>query len=242
MTALPAVAAAGVGVLVVIIAGRLGWLTRTGQVAAALVGAAVLAGTGAFGLGLLITFFLTSSALSRYRITAKLGADKPGGRSAAQVFSNGGAAAAFSLLALARWVPEAHYALAGAIAAATADTWATEIGSSGSWPTWSVIGEGRVAPGRSGGVSIPGTAAAGLGAALIGLLAGQLYGEPSGTGGTHPDWVKLMLAAGMAGMLVDSVLGATLEDRCRLLDNDQVNAACTLVGAAVALLLVPLAS
>jgi uncharacterized protein (TIGR00297 family) len=231
-----ALAAAGLGALVLFLGRRFRWLTTSGQIAAALVGTAVLVGSGAIGLVLLLAFFFTSSALSRFRASAKAASQEPGGRSATQVVANGGVAAIFSLLVLAGWVPAAHYALAGAIAAATADTWATEVGSAGSWPTWSVIGKGRVSPGQSGGVSIPGTLAAGAGAAMIGVLAGCLH-EATVVAEELSAWIRLAVAAGVAGMLADSLLGATLEDRLRVLGNDQVNLACTLVGAAVALLL-----
>jgi uncharacterized protein (TIGR00297 family) len=232
-------AAVGLGVLALLAAGRFRWLTTSGQIAAAVVGAAVLVGSGSLGFTLLVAFFLTSSLLGRFRAPVKSGSDQPKGRGAGQVLANGGAAALFSLLALAGWVPAAQYALAGAIAAATADTWATEIGSAGSWPTWSVIGEGRVRPGRSGGVSVPGTLAAGAGAALIGMLAGLLHGETAGVVAEPSAWVRLAIPAGMAGMFADSLLGATLENRLHVLGNDQVNLVCTLVGAAVALLLAP---
>ncbi len=221
------------GGVVVVVAGRLRWLTASGQLAAAIVGLAVLLGSGTLGVSLLFVFFLSSSALSRLRAERKGRTDEPGGRGATQVVANGGVAAGFSLLALAGWVPAAHYALVGALAAATADTWATEIGSAGRWPTWSVIGRGRVAPGDSGAVSIPGTLAGIAGAALIGVVA-ALFAR---SGADADDWVRMGILAGTAGMFIDSLLGATLEERLDLIGNDQVNVGCTLVGAAVALAL-----
>lgn len=221
------------GGIVVVVAGRLRWLTTSGQLAAAIVGLAVLLGSGTLGVTLLFVFFLSSSALSRFRAERKGRAGEHGGRSAMQVVANGGVAAGFSLLALAGWVPAAHYALAGALAAATADTWATEIGSAGRWPTWSVIGRGRVASGDSGGVSIPGTIGGIAGAALIGVVAALIARSGAGTDG----WVGMSILAGTAGMFSDSILGATLENRVDFIGNDEVNVGCTLVGAAVALVL-----
>jgi uncharacterized membrane protein len=43
--------------------------------------------------------------------------------------------------------------------------------------------------------------------------------------------------AGVVGMLVDSLLGATVQGRVRWMDNDAVNLAATLTGAACAGLL-----
>lgn len=221
------------GGIVVLVAGRLRWLSPSGQLAAAVVGLAVLLGSGTFGATLLFVFFLSSSALSRFRADRKGRAGAPGGRSAMQVVANGGVAAGLSLLALAGWVPAAHYALVGALAAATADTWATEIGTAGRWPTWSVIGRGRVASGDSGGVSIPGTLGGIAGAALIGIVAALIVRSGAGAG----DWVRMGVLAGTAGMFADSLLGATLEVRLDIIGNDEVNLGCTLVGSAAALAL-----
>ncbi len=69
---------------------------------------------------------------------------------------------------------------------------------------------------------------------MIGVLAAPLDGQATEA---TPGWIELALAAGMTGMFADSLLGATLEDRQRLLDNDQVNLACTLTGALAAVLL-----
>lgn len=226
-------AALALGGIVVAVAGRLRWLTPSGQLAAAIVGLAVLLGSGTLGVTLLFVFFLSSSVLSLFRAERKGRAGEPGGRSAMQVVANGGVAAGLSLLALAGCVPAAQYALVGALAAATADTWATEIGSAGGWPTWSVIGRGRVASGDSGGVSIPGTLGGIAGAALIGVVAALIARSGAGA----DEWIRMGLLAGTAGMFVDSILGATLEDRLRFIGNDEVNLGCTLVGASVALAL-----
>ena len=92
------------------------WLTPGGGVAALLVGAAVWLGLGWRGFIPLLFFLLSGSLLTR------LATGVNPSRSARQVVANGGIAAVAALLG--RW-PEA----AGALAAAAADTWATEIGA-----------------------------------------------------------------------------------------------------------------
>jgi uncharacterized membrane protein len=83
---------------------------------------------------MLMTFFISSSALGRVRAdlrAQRIGAivAKGGPRDAMQVLANGGAfalaAVGFTLHPHAGWLALG----AGAMAAATADTWATEIGS-----------------------------------------------------------------------------------------------------------------
>jgi len=102
--------------------------------------AAVVVGTIIFALGgwpwglLLVTFFVTSSVLSHYRNPQKEAvADhfaKSGRRDLRQVLANGGLAALLAaLFALTgSSQPLLFVAFVGAIAAANADTWATELG------------------------------------------------------------------------------------------------------------------
>ena len=170
--------------------------------AALAVGAATVWGMGGRGLGLLLAFFVSGSLLTR----------GGGRRTARQVVANGGVA---TLAALAGSWP----AFAGALAAATSDTWASEIGRhSRSLPR--LITNGTPVPaGTDGGITVLGTAGGLAGAALIGALSGM------------PGLVSI---AGFAGMLVDSLLGATIQGKLRWMDNDAVNLAATISGAAIA--------
>ena len=108
-------------------------LSRGGAVAALLVGtAAAMAGwPWAF---VLITFFLTSSGLSRFRRTAREAliagiVEKSDERDAIQVLANGGLFAAMALASTLTGQPLLATAALGALAAAAADTWATEVGT-----------------------------------------------------------------------------------------------------------------
>jgi uncharacterized protein (TIGR00297 family) len=209
---------------------------------AVLVGAAVWAGAGQRGFALLLVFFVTSSALTR----------GGGRRRAAQVFANGGLAAACALLA--RWHGAFLPAFAGALAAAAADTWSTEIGARSRGKPRLLTTWREVAAGTSGGVTLLGSAGGIAGAMTIGLAALLLL--PVGRSAAL--WIAL---GGAVGGLADSLLGATLQARWRCpacgavmetrrhgcgargtpergipwLDNDAVNLAATLVGAAIAL-------
>ncbi|NTV38224.1 MAG: DUF92 domain-containing protein, partial [Anaerolineales bacterium] len=101
--------------------------------------AAAFTGTIIFGIGgwqwaiLLLTFFITSSALSRAFTTRKTGLNekfsKGHERDAGQVYGNGGIATAFA--ALHYFFPNDIWpwlGFAASLAAVNADTWATELG------------------------------------------------------------------------------------------------------------------
>lgn len=228
-------------------------LTGSGAAAAIAVGTAVYGSGGWRNASILLAFFVSSTALSRLGRTRKralVDAGKQGARDGWQVLANGGAAALCALLA------QGHYgawqvAFAGAFAAATADTWATEIGTLYGGTPRSILGGGSLATGLSGGITIAGSLAQVAGALAIAMVA-ALTRASSG--------MAAILLAGVAGSLVDSLLGATLQARyycngcaraCEgdphvcganpalrsglsWLNNDGVNALATTAGAAIA--------
>src|SRR5438132_211998 len=121
-------------------------------------------------------------------------------RTARQVLANGGVATLAALLG-------AWTAAAGAIAAAAADTWATEIGAFSRFPPRLFTSGRRVARGTSGGITALGTLGGVAGAVTIAWLAYVLAPR-----GAAPGLVTLT-GAGVVGMLADSLLGATLQGK-----------------------------
>lgn len=122
-------------------------------------------------------------------------------------------------------IPDAvfHYAFAGAVAAALADTLSSEIGTLYDQPRLITTLE-PVEPGTNGGVTWQGTVAGVAGATLVAAVGL--------TAGFGPTGAVLVVAAGTVGMTVDSVLGSTLEGW--VLDNQGVNFLATLAAALVA--------
>ena len=169
-------------------------------------GAAVFWGTGGWGLAALFTFFIGSTAVSKAcpDPAAERGEAKGGRRDAGQVFANGGAPALGALLGLADhrtglWV------LAIGLAAAAADTWATALGATSPTPPRHLLTGRPVEAGTSGGVTWRGSLGGMAGASSVGVVGGVASGE-----------LRLFaacLGVGTLGMLVDSLLGATLQGR-----------------------------
>lgn len=204
-----------------------GSLTRSGAIAAFVVGTVVF-GFGGWRAGLLLmTFFATSSALTRWHAERKRHPEHRGGRTAGQVIANGLVAAILAVWFAIAPSPEVITAFAGAIAAATADTWATEVGLLSPSPPRLITTWRRVRAGTSGGVTLLGTAVGAAGASLIARLSQLVFG-------TSHDVVWI---AAMGGVFIDSLLGATLEGRVRWLNNDAVNLAAAAAGALIASLL-----
>jgi uncharacterized protein (TIGR00297 family) len=263
MTALLTRALAGfvAAVCIAAAARRARSLSRSGAVAAVVVGTAAATAGWSWG-ALLILYFVASSALShagaaeKERRTRGVVA-KGGARDAIQVLANGGvfALCALGILAAApESAPVLAAAAAGALAAATADTWATEIGTLIGGTPRALLSLREVPPGTSGALSAAGTAAMLAGALTVALLARWL---------NLTDALAAVTFAGVAGALLDSLLGATLQERrwcdtcslaterqvhdcgaatrptggVRAIDNDAVNLAATVTGAAVAALL-----
>jgi uncharacterized protein (TIGR00297 family) len=233
-------------------------LSPGGAIAAVAVGvAATLAGWS--WAALLILFFVASAALSRYRRDARdsrIGdiVEKGDERDAAQVLANGGVFAVAALASTIAGDPKWAVWALGALAAATSDTWATEIGTLAGRPPRSIISFKLLEPGTSGGVTLAGTLASAAGAVFIAAAA-------LATGATNQ--VAPLVLGGVAGSFADSLAGATVQERrwcercsrfterrthscgtptrvsggVRGLRNDLVNLLCTLVGGAVAVIL-----
>ncbi len=217
-------------------------LTRDGAIAAFVVGALTF-GAGTLGTALLLlAFFLSSTLLSRAgrdRKRALVDIGKGGARDAAQVLANGGVAT----VCVVAWILVDRgsasslwfIAFAGAYAAATADTWGTEIGTLAAEPPRSVLTGAPMATGLSGGVSPAGTAAEIAGAVLIAVLTplALVLALPAGNTTIHLDApaalaflgarapfaafalvsVLPVFVGGFAGAWIDSLLGETLQDR-----------------------------
>ncbi len=231
------------------------------------------AGGRAFTL-ILLAFFIPSVGLGRVGRARKrrlVDIGKGGARDAWQVFANGGVATVCAAIAgLSRTSPASPAlwtaAFAGSYAAATADTWGTEIGTLAHGAPHSILTLRPIPPGLSGGVTVVGTAAEIAGAAWLAVVTAWTLtlrrgeGEPSPTLATTRGFIVPVLLGGIGGALVDSILGATLQElrRCPTCDrtcetnphacgapttlvrgirgfsNDVVNFGATLSGALIA--------
>ena len=237
-------------------------LSPSGAVAATAVGASIVSGSGFRGGAMVVAFFVSSTLLGRLPTTVRLEQRRGRERDAVQVIANGGVAAVMALASMV--TRERTHSLlitgfGGAVAAATADTWATEIGSRSRTRPRSIVTWRQSAPGASGGVTLVGLIASAVGAALIAGLASTPFTSTSRQASRQ---VIPIVLGGFTGALVDSILGATVQEvrfcdacvveteervhRCGAqtrktrgapwCDNDTVNALATAAGATTSIL------
>lgn len=147
------------------------------------------------------------------------------GRTAEQVLANLSVAAICAVMYATRGEPLWGLAMAAALAEAAADTVSSECGQAFSKTARLITTFESVPAGTDGGISVAGTLF-GIGAAiLIGLVCAVSRLTPA-------RWLWIATTAGVVGMLADSVLGAWLERR-RWLNNDQVNLAGTVIASVI---------
>ena len=244
-------------------------LSRSGVAGAIVIGTTTV-GMGGWSWGLtLIFFFVSSSFFSHFRarekmVTAEDKFSKGSQRDLLQVTANGGVATALALgyaLSSERNLQQRLQAgYIGALATATADTWATELGVLSSRPPRLITTGKLIAPGTSGGTTLLGTASSATGALALGTFYWLLQRRRRKENIVLP---FIALVSGLLGSLFDSFLGATLqtmyfcptcykETERRIhncgsktqflrglpwMNNDVVNFLSTLFGAVVAMLL-----
>lgn len=200
-------------------------VSRSGALAGAMV-AFIVAGRDLRLFWMLVVVFFVTFAATRAGGSRKRElkmAEAESGRSASQVISNLGVAAL--ALALPSFTPAYLLALA-ALAEVAADTTSSEIGAALATRTVLISTWESVPSGTDGGISLSGTIA-GIGAAAITAACAMGFGLTNAFG------VLTIACCGIAGMLVDSLLGATLENR-GYLNNDLVNLLSTAVAACLA--------
>jgi uncharacterized protein (TIGR00297 family) len=214
-----------------------GYAARTvsaaGAICGAVIGMAIFLSLGWQGWVLLLVTFLAASTASRTGLARKqalgIAEAREGRRGPGNAIANTGVAAIAAVLAGLDVHPRAAtLAYVAALAAAGSDTIASEIGKAYGRRTFLLTTFGMVPAGTSGAMSVEGTSAGLLGAALLGGVAIAL-------GLLAPSSLLLVVVSATLGSLVESWLGATLEEP-GILNNDVLNFINTAAAATVAVM------
>ena len=220
----------------------LGYLSYRARVAdvsamlsATLLGVVIIVSSDIKWFFILLAFFLLGSIFTRYKYNFKfaqgIAEGKGGVRGYKNVFSNSLAALA---LALAYGIFPSHgqvlmAAYLGSVATACGDTLASEIGETYKGEPRMITTFKKARPGTDGAISILGEGASLFGSSVIALLAFVLVP-------IDISLVFTVIAGGFIGTNIDSVLGATLQQK-GYLTNNGVNLFATISGAVVSGLL-----
>jgi uncharacterized protein (TIGR00297 family) len=226
--------AAAVNLALAVLALSLKMVNRSGAVCGLLLGVAVYLGWGYKSFLLMFAFFAIGSVATRLgyaRKAARGVAEKRGGaRSWREAVANTLAGAFYSLLVITTHHEGAFLiALVATFAEAAGDTISSEIGQWIGGRAYLITTFKPVPVGENGGVSLGGSVAGILSSSFIVALALALGLCDRGGAG-------IALAAAVAGNVMDSVLGATIERR-GMVTNGIVNFAGTSFAGMLALFL-----
>jgi uncharacterized protein (TIGR00297 family) len=207
----------------------------SGLFSAALVGIILLvfaAPKGTQWFLIMLSFFILGSAATKYKFEYKkrIGVEQgqSGARGYRNVFANGIIACAAAVLFGVFQMPVFIVMYVGCVATAAADTLASEIGVTGGIP-YMITTFKKVPIGTNGGVTLTGEFVALLGGFTVSLVALALDV-------ITPEMMVLCTFAGFVGTNIDSLVGATLENR-GFLGNAGTNLLATIGGGLCAVAL-----
>ena len=225
-------------ILVICIAAILAVVLKKITVSAALAGGVIALtiyySVGFIGLVELAAFFLLGTFTTGFKMKEKnqlnISEENIGTRSFGQVFANCGAAFLLSIFFLIFTFDKQLICImiAGSFAAAIADTLSSELGNIYGRKFYCILNFRKSQKGLNGVVSLEGT--------LIGFSGSCLIGGVHMLASLQSRDFIIIVIAGTIGNLVDSILGATLENS-NIFNNNQVNFINTISGAVAAGLL-----
>jgi uncharacterized protein (TIGR00297 family) len=181
---------------------------------------------------IMLSFFILGSAATKYKYQYKkrIGVEQgqSGARGYRNVFANGIIAAAAAVLFGVFQMPVFIVLYVGCVATAAADTLASEIGVTGGIP-YMITTFKKVPIGTNGGVTLTGELVALLGGFTVSFVAFILNV-------ITPEMMVICTLAGFVGTNIDSLVGATLENR-GFLGNAGTNLLATIGGGLFAVVL-----
>ncbi|MEQ9440550.1 MAG: DUF92 domain-containing protein [Cyclobacteriaceae bacterium] len=218
-------------VVAVILSIASGKIDLPGGISGGLITLLLFASISYLGIVLIGVFFVAGTAASLYKLKTKrqwgISEGKSGKRSWKNVLSNSGVAGMIALIDV--WLPNLilcdSVLIATCFAAALSDTLSSEMGNVSGKRYFNILSWKPDLRGKDGVVSVEGTAW-GVGGSLVIALVYAAFQSLS-------PWVWIIAAAGIAGNVIDSILGATVQ-KGGILDNHGVNFVSTTLATGIA--------
>lgn len=195
-----------------------------------IMGIVIIFSAGTNWLLLIVLFLVMSLIATKYSKKYKMSLGEFEGRRTSKNVISNGVVACFMAAFGGYYLPFVG-GFIGAIATATSDTLASEIGVLDQNPRLITTLQ-KVDPGTNGAVSVLGTAIGIVGAAVIGIAAYFL-----GIVANPLSAIVVSIISGTVGCFMDSILGAIFENH-GMLTNEHVNLIATIVGALVGIILI----
>jgi len=201
----------GIELLILIMAYYLRAITSGALLVAALLGVTLFIFGGWISFAMLVFFFLLGSMASRIGTRKKAKAhalhERQGARTIAQVVANGLPSLIFAMLYYITSLESCLLAVLACFAAATADTFSSEIGMLSRKEPVSILTLKPLQPGLSGGITLLGLMGAAIGALTVSISAIPTFG----IGG-----MIVVIITGVLGSVLDSVLGAAFQAKYQM--------------------------
>jgi uncharacterized protein (TIGR00297 family) len=215
-------------------------LTPAGHLHAWALGVILWATLGWQAYGVMMVYFLCGSLVTRIGMAEKEAAGiaekRSGARGPENVWGSAATATVCALLAYFLtgksidhpWLPAMLLGYVASIATKLSDTSASEVGKAYGKTTYLITTLQLVPRGTEGAVSLEGTIAGVVGSLVLAIVA-NLLGLISGVG------LVICLVAAFIATTIESLIGATFQDKNAWLTNELVNFINTAIGALVAI-------
>ena len=199
--------------IVFLFAYKLKSLNKNGVIAAYIMGIIIFGTGGLKWITPIVTFFILSSIISKLS-KSDSHLNKGSKRDIIQVLANGGIATILAVINFYEPNENLYILYLAVIAAATADTWASEIGSFNSRDPFHLIRFTRVPKGTSGAISFIGTFGSILGSVVIASI-GIIWD-------ISLQLIYLIIITGSLGSLIDSFIGGSIQANFQCLKCDNL--------------------
>lgn len=208
-------------------------LTGEGIMHSWILGNSIWLGFGYQGWTYMVSYFILGSLVTKLKFDEKkekgIEEKRSGARGPENVWGSGATATLFSILSIFLGSNTFYnIGFVSSVATKLSDTFASEVGKAYGKNCYLITTFEKVEPGTEGAVSIEGTIAGIIGSILLALISVELNLI------NFNDIPNVMISAFIA-TTIESLLGATIQDKNPILTNEFINFLNTLIGALVSI-------